>query len=34
MRAEQAELLIPLNLRWWAEGRIDTVLRYSDADAA
>ncbi len=27
----QAELLIPLNLRWWAEGRIDTFLRYSDA---
>ncbi len=26
----QAELLIPLNLRWWAEGRIDAVLRYSD----
>jgi B12 binding domain/Radical SAM superfamily len=22
--------LIPLNLRWWAEGRIDAVLRYSD----
>ena len=27
---EQAELLIPLRLRWWAEGRIDTLLRYSD----
>jgi anaerobic magnesium-protoporphyrin IX monomethyl ester cyclase len=27
----QAELLTPLNLRWWAEGRIDTFLRYSDA---
>jgi anaerobic magnesium-protoporphyrin IX monomethyl ester cyclase len=26
----QAELLTPLNLRWWAEGRIDTFLRYSD----
>ncbi len=26
----QAELLIPLKLRWWAEGRIDTFLRYSD----
>src|SRR5262249_24147386 len=25
-----AERLIPLGLRWWAEGRIDTVLRYSD----
>jgi radical SAM superfamily enzyme YgiQ (UPF0313 family) len=27
---EQAERLIPLKLRWWAEGRIDTFLRYSD----
>jgi anaerobic magnesium-protoporphyrin IX monomethyl ester cyclase len=27
---EQAELLIPLGLRWWAEGRIDSFLRYSD----
>jgi anaerobic magnesium-protoporphyrin IX monomethyl ester cyclase len=27
---DQAERLIPLNLRWWAEGRIDTMLRYSD----
>jgi anaerobic magnesium-protoporphyrin IX monomethyl ester cyclase len=27
---EQAERLIPLNLRWWAEGRIDAMLRYSD----
>jgi anaerobic magnesium-protoporphyrin IX monomethyl ester cyclase len=27
---DQAERLIPLNLRWWSEGRIDTVLRYSD----
>ena len=26
----QAELLIPLKLKWWAEGRIDTFLRYSD----
>jgi anaerobic magnesium-protoporphyrin IX monomethyl ester cyclase len=26
----QAEHLIPLGLRWWAEGRIDAVLRYSD----
>jgi radical SAM superfamily enzyme YgiQ (UPF0313 family) len=26
----QAELLTPLNLKWWAEGRIDTFLRYSD----
>jgi anaerobic magnesium-protoporphyrin IX monomethyl ester cyclase len=28
---EQAERLVPLDMRWWAEGRIDTVLRYSDA---
>ena len=27
----QAELLAPLKLRWWAEGRVDTFLRYSDA---
>jgi radical SAM superfamily enzyme YgiQ (UPF0313 family) len=27
---QQAEHLIPLGLRWWAEGRIDAVLRYSD----
>ena len=27
----QAELLAPLNLKWWAEGRIDTFLRYSDS---
>jgi radical SAM superfamily enzyme YgiQ (UPF0313 family) len=27
---EQAEHLIPLEMRWWAEGRIDAVLRYSD----
>jgi radical SAM superfamily enzyme YgiQ (UPF0313 family) len=27
---EQAELIAPLNLRWWAEGRIDAMLRYSD----
>ncbi|HEX4278514.1 MAG TPA: radical SAM protein [Bryobacteraceae bacterium] len=27
---DQAERLIPLKLRWWAEGRIDTMLRYSD----
>jgi radical SAM superfamily enzyme YgiQ (UPF0313 family) len=25
-----AERLIPLGLQWWCEGRIDTVLRYSD----
>jgi radical SAM superfamily enzyme YgiQ (UPF0313 family) len=28
--AELATKLIPLNLSWWAEGRIDSVLRYSD----
>lgn len=27
---EQAERMIPLGLRWWAEGRVDAVLRYSD----
>ena len=27
---EQAERDGPLGMRWWAEGRIDTVLRYSD----
>ncbi len=27
---DQAERLIPLKLRWWAEGRIDAMLRYSD----
>jgi anaerobic magnesium-protoporphyrin IX monomethyl ester cyclase len=27
---EQADRLAPLKLRWWAEGRIDAVLRYSD----
>jgi radical SAM superfamily enzyme YgiQ (UPF0313 family) len=28
--ADLAERMVPLNLRWWSEGRIDTVLRYSD----
>ena len=28
---EQAELITPLRLKWWAEGRIDAFLRYSDA---
>ena len=28
--AELAERITPLKLRWWCEGRIDTVLRYSD----
>jgi anaerobic magnesium-protoporphyrin IX monomethyl ester cyclase len=27
---DQAERFMPLNLRWWSEGRIDTMLRYSD----
>lgn len=26
----QAQALEPLGLRWWAEGRVDAVLRYSD----
>jgi radical SAM superfamily enzyme YgiQ (UPF0313 family) len=29
--ADLAERLIPLGLRWWSEGRVDAVLRYSDA---
>lgn len=28
---EQADLIAPLGLCWWAEGRIDAFLRYSDA---
>lgn len=28
--AALAKCLEPLNLKWWCEGRIDTVLRYSD----
>ena len=28
--AALAEAILPLKLRWWSEGRIDTVLRYSD----
>jgi len=28
---EQAERFAPLELRWWAEGRVDAVLRYSDS---
>jgi radical SAM superfamily enzyme YgiQ (UPF0313 family) len=27
---EQAERLAPLQMRWWCEGRVDTVLGYSD----
>jgi hypothetical protein len=26
---EQAERLAPLGLRWWSEGRVDALLRYS-----
>ena len=29
--SELAERLIPLNLKWWCEARIDLMLRYSDA---
>jgi anaerobic magnesium-protoporphyrin IX monomethyl ester cyclase len=28
---ELADRLRPLNLKWWAEGRIDTFLRYSNS---
>ena len=28
---ELADRLRPLNLKWWAEGRVDTFLRYSNA---
>jgi radical SAM superfamily enzyme YgiQ (UPF0313 family) len=28
--AALAKCLEPLNLKWWCEGRIDTILRYSD----
>ena len=31
---ELAELLIPLKMRWWCEGRVDTMSRYSDATMA
>ena len=27
---EQADRLAPLGLRWWSEGRVDALLRYSD----
>jgi anaerobic magnesium-protoporphyrin IX monomethyl ester cyclase len=27
---ELAERLIPLNIRWWCEGRVDAMLRFSD----
>jgi radical SAM superfamily enzyme YgiQ (UPF0313 family) len=29
--AELFDRMQPLNLRWWAEGRIDLLLRYSDS---
>jgi anaerobic magnesium-protoporphyrin IX monomethyl ester cyclase len=29
--AELAKAIEPLGLKWWSEGRIDAVLRYSDA---
>lgn len=29
--ADLAERMIPLNLRWWCEGRVDVLSRYSDA---
>jgi radical SAM superfamily enzyme YgiQ (UPF0313 family) len=28
---ELADLMAPLNLRWWCEGRVDIMARYSDA---
>jgi anaerobic magnesium-protoporphyrin IX monomethyl ester cyclase len=28
--AEIAERILPLHLAWWGEGRIDTLLKYSD----
>jgi radical SAM superfamily enzyme YgiQ (UPF0313 family) len=28
---ELAELLVPLKMRWWCEGRVDIMSRYSDA---
>ena len=28
---ELAELLAPLKMRWWCEGRVDVMSRYSDA---
>ena len=29
--ADLARRITPLNLSWWCEGRIDILLRYSDA---
>ena len=31
---ELAELLAPLKLRWWCEGRVDIMSRYSDSTLA
>ena len=31
---ELAELMAPLKLRWWCEGRVDIMSRYSDATMA
>jgi anaerobic magnesium-protoporphyrin IX monomethyl ester cyclase len=31
---ELAELLVPLKMRWWCEGRVDIMGRYSDATMA
>ena len=28
---ELAERMVPLNMRWWCEARIDVLMRYSDA---
>ena len=29
--AEFAERIAPLGIRWWALGRVDTLMQYSDA---
>ncbi len=29
--AEIAERILPMNVAWWGEGRIDTLLKYDDA---
>jgi len=31
---ELAERMMPLKMRWWCEGRVDILLRYSDATLA
>jgi hypothetical protein len=28
--AEFSERIVPLNIRWWGEGRVDTMLNFSD----